>query len=171
MNKDIKIAYFSAEIGISEEIKTYSGGLGILAGDTIKAMADLSVPACAITLLYRNGFFKQKIVNDYQTEEDDTWDYNKLLENTHKQVNVNIYGTKVLINIYKYQQKGITGHSIPIFFLDTNLDENPDWAKELTSKLYLGDRLAQEIILGIGGYRALKELDINQSIEKYTLHS
>ncbi len=89
MEDNIKIAYFSAEIGICERIKTYSGGLGILAGDTIKAMADLSVPVCAVTLLYRNGFFKQKIVDDYQNEIDDIWDYKKILEDTGKFVYVN----------------------------------------------------------------------------------
>ena len=155
---------------IKEEIKTYSGGLGILAGDTIKAMADLSVPSCAITLLYRNGFFKQKIVNDYQIEEDDIWDYKKVLKTTNKKVKINIYNTEIFIEIYKYEYVGVTGHKIPIYFLDTNLDENPDWAKDLTSKLYLGDRLAQEIVLGVGGYKALKELGINEGIEKYHMN-
>lgn len=170
MEDNIKIAYFSAEIGICERIKTYSGGLGILAGDTVKAMADLSVPVCAVTLLYRNGFFKQKIVDDYQNEIDDIWDYKKILEDTGKFVYVNLYNTKVKIQIYKYEYLGISGSKVPIYFLDTNLDENPDWVKDITSRLYLGNRLAQEIVLGIGGYRALKELGLNKTIEKYHMN-
>lgn len=166
---NIKVAYFSAEIGIKEEIKTYSGGLGILAGGTIKAMADLEVPFCAITLLYKYGFFKQKIVNDYQEELNDCWDYKNILIDTKKEIKVNISGTDIYVKIWKYEYTGITGHKIPIYFLDTHLEKNPLWACQLTDNLYQGDRLSQEIILGIGGIRALKELEIN-TIEKYHMN-
>ena len=169
-NKDIKVAYFSAEVGVNEDIKTYSGGLGILAGGTIKAMADLGVPFCAITLLYKFGYFKQKIENDLQVELKDEWDYEKLLEDTGKQVKVNISGVDVLVKIWKYEVQGVKGHKVPIFFLDTNVDSNPDWAVELTNHLYVGDRLSQEIVLGMGGFRALDVLGINKSIEKYHMN-
>ena len=169
MSKDIKVAYFSAEIGIDENIKTYSGGLGILAGGTIMAMADLNVPFCAVTLLYRNGFFKQKIVNGVQEEQDDFWDYKNFLEDTGKQVKVNISGDDVFIKIWKYEKRGVLGHIVPIYFLDTNLDENTEKGKEITDRLYMGDRISQELVLGVGGYRALKELGYN-NIEKYHMN-
>jgi len=162
---NIKIAYFSAEIGIKDKIKIYSGGLGILAGGTIKAMADLETPFCAVSLLYKKGYFKQKInENSWQEELEDYWDYKKILKDTKKEVKVNIKGEDVFIRIWKYEFKGITGHKTPIFLLDTNLEKNSDWAKELTEHLYVGDRLSQEIVLGIGGFRALEKLEINPEI-------
>jgi len=167
---NIKVAYFSAEIGIDEKIKTYSGGLGILAGDTIKAMADLEIPFCAVTMLYRKGFFKQKIEGDIQTEIEDVWDYEKILTDTKVKVKVNINNTDVIIKVWKYEYKGITGHRIPIYFLGTGLNENPDWAKDLTEKLYQGDRLSQEIILGVGGVRALDALGHSKTIQKYHMN-
>lgn len=168
---NIKIAYFSAEIGIDESIKTYSGGLGILAGDTIKAMADLEIPFCAVTLLYKYGFFRQKFdSNNRQIETPDSWDYEKVLVDTNKQIKVNISGEDVFIKIWKYEYRGISGHAIPIYYLDTHLDKNSALAKELTNKLYVGDRLSQEIVLGIGGVRALKELGIFSGIEKFHMN-
>lgn len=167
---NIKIAYFSAEIGLSSDIKTYAGGLGILAGDTIKAMADLEVPFCALTLLYKKGNFKQKInENDLQEELDEEWKPDKFLENTGKSIYVSIDSTPVKINIFQYNYRGISGHIVPIYFLDTHDDENPSWAKELTEHLYVGDRLSQEILLGIGGVRALKALDIT-NISKFHMN-
>ncbi|MCA9460124.1 MAG: alpha-glucan family phosphorylase [Nanoarchaeota archaeon] len=167
----IKVAYFSAEIGIDEKIKTYSGGLGILAGDTIKAMADKKVPFCAVTLLYRHGFFKQKIgINNLQEEFDDDWDYENILEDTKKEIIINILGEDVVIKIWKYEYVGVSGHKIPIYFLDSNLGKNKDWMKDLTKALYVGDRIAQEMILGIGGVRALKELGIYDTIQKFHMN-
>lgn len=166
--EEIKIAYFSAEIGIREDIKTYSGGLGILAGDTIKAMADLGVPFCAITLVNRKGYFRQKIENNKQVELDDNWDYRNILHDTGKKVVVNVAGEDVYIKIWKYEYTGVKGHKVPIFFLDTKLKENSIKGQELTDHLYVGDRLSEEIILGIGGVRALKEIGLN--IEKYHMN-
>lgn len=162
--ENIKYAYFSAEIGIDEQIKTYSGGLGILAGDTIKAMADLNVPFCAVTLLYKKGYFKQKIDNNLQTELDDNWNYLDVLEDLNVVIKVNIYDNPVLVKVYKYEYVGVLGHRVPIFFLDTNVEGNSNWAKDLTDKLYIGERMAQEIILGIGGFRILEALNINPKI-------
>lgn len=170
MNNDsLKIAYFSAEIGIRQDIKTYSGGLGILAGDTIKAMADLEVPSCAVTLLYKYGFLKQKIIDNIQTEEDDPWDFMKILEDTKKFTYVKIYGQDVKVKIWKYEYEGASKSKVPIFFLDTDLHENPQWARPITNKLYQGDRISQEMVLGIGGIRALRALGINK-IEKYHMN-
>ena len=168
--KEPKVAYFCAEIGIKEEIKTYSGGLGILAGDTIKAMADLNVPFCAITLLYKEGFFKQKINDENtQVEYDDPWEYNKILTDTGKQVKITLYETPIIIKIWKYSYKSEVGHEVPIYFLDTHCDENPQWVKELTNNLYMGNRMLQEFILGFGGYEALKELN-HTKIQKYHMN-
>ncbi len=131
-------------------------------------MADLKAPLCAVTLLYKNGYFKQKIEDNYQKELDDVWDYKNILTNTNKKVKVNISGKDVIINIWKHERVGVNGHIVPIFFLDTNLEENEPWARELTDNLYVGDRLSQEIVLGVGGARALKELDIHP--EKYHMN-
>lgn len=164
-----KIAYFTAEVGLNSNIKTYSGGLGILSGDTIKAMADLRVPFCAITLLYKKGFFKQEIVENYQHEEEDNWEFQKYLTDTNKQISVNIVGEDIQIKIWKYEYKGCDGYKVPIYYLDSDLEENPLWAQSITTKLYQGNRLYQEIILGIGGIRALEALGENQ-IEKYHMN-
>ncbi|MFT4244192.1 MAG: alpha-glucan family phosphorylase [Candidatus Woesearchaeota archaeon] len=154
-----KIAYFSAEIGLNELIKTYSGGLGLLAGDTIKAFADLEVPACAVTLLYKQGYFKQKINEEgIQVELADTWRYEDILTKLPNTINVNIYGEDITVSVWMYEYEGVTGHKVPIFFLDTSLEDNSYFAKSLTDHLYVGDRIAQEIVLGIGGVRMLESL-------------
>ena len=132
----IKVAYFSAEVGIDQRVKTYSGGLGILAGDTIKAMADLGVPFCAVTLLYHKGFFKQKIEDDYQREYDDDWNVESLLRDTGKRAQVNIAGENVTIKIWQYDYKGVNGHIVPIYYLDTNIPENSEWIRELSKPVF-----------------------------------
>ena len=166
---NIKVAYFSAEIGIKDKIKTYSGGLGILAGGTIKAMADLKTDFCAVTLLYKKGYFKQKInANGVQEELDDNWDYTKILKDLKIETKVNIKGQDVYVKIWKYDYVGVTGHIVPIYFLDTDSEKNSDWGKELTDHLYVGDRLAQEIVLGVGGFRALEKLEIKP--QKYHMN-
>ncbi len=158
--EEIKVAYFSAEFGINDEIKTYAGGLGILAGDIIKSAADLGFPMCGVTLLYKKGFFKQVINEKNEQEElEDYWDYQTLLEDTNKKVIVNIEKRDVAIKIWIYWVKG-EKIEIPIIFLDTDLPENNTEDREITSRLYIGDRLKQEIILGIGGIRALEKLGI-----------
>jgi len=165
------IAYFSAEIGFDENVKTYSGGLGILAGDTIKAMADLEVPLCAVTLLYKHGYFKQVINHDQQKEEEDNWNFQELLHDTGKTITINIDNTPIIVKIWECGYTGVTGHRVPIYFLDTHLEENPEWAHDLTNYLYVGDRMRQEIVLGIGGVRALRALSYGlDKIEKYHMN-
>jgi len=168
-----KIAYFSMEIGIDENIPTYSGGLGILAGDTIRSCADLNVPTVGITLLSRNGYFYQKIdENGNQIElpiQFDVSNYLKLLPTT---TNVNIENRNVKIRSWYYQVKGVGGYIVPIFFLDTDVDGNSDWDRQLTKYLYGGDekyRLAQEIILGIGGVRMLQAFGYT-TIDRYHMN-
>lgn len=168
MNKP-KVAYFCAEIGLDETIKTYSGGLGILAGDTIKAMADLKVPLCAVTLLYKDGFFKQRINdNNLQEELDDPWEYKTILQDTGIETQITLFETPITIKIWKYEYSSEVGDVVPIYFLDTHCESNPDWAKELTDHLYVGDRMLQELVLGFGGYEALKALE--HPIEKYHMN-
>ena len=154
------VAYFSMEIGIEPEIKTFSGGLGILAGDTLKTAADQDLDFKAVTLLYRNGFFKQIIEDKEQLEQPQAWDYEDILEDTGETVNVNLRGRDIEIKVWKYTWKGVKGE-VDIFFLDTGLESNHVDDRALTSRLYMGGeetRLCQEAILGIGGVRALDEL-------------
>ncbi|KYK27004.1 alpha-glucan phosphorylase [Thermoplasmatales archaeon SG8-52-1] len=168
-----KIAYFSMEIGIDEHIPTYSGGLGILAGDTIKSCADLNVPVVGITLLSENGYFYQKIdENGNQIEMPIKFiasDFLTLLPTT---TNVTIEGREVKIRVWFYPVKGISDFIVPVFFLDTNLEENSEWDRTLTKELYGGDnryRLAQEIVLGIGGVRILQALGY-KTIDRYHMN-
>lgn len=168
-----KIAYFSMEIGIDEHIPTYSGGLGILAGDTLKSCADLNVPMVGMTLLSENGYFYQKLDDEgNQIElpiEFAVSDYLKLLPS---KCNVTIEDRKVKLHIWYYQIIGINGYIVPVFFLDSNVEGNSEWDKSITKYLYGGDnryRLAQEIVLGIGGVRMLQALGYG-TIDKYHMN-
>lgn len=170
---DRKIAYFSMEIGIESSVPTYSGGLGVLAGDTIRSFADLSVPAIAVTLLYQKGYFYQKLDSDgHQTELPYQWNPSDTLELLPHKVSVIIENRPVLIQAWRYQIKGITGYSVPVLFLDTNLAENSEKDRHLTEFLYGGDeryRLCQEVVLGIGGVRFLQEANYT-GITKYHMN-
>ncbi len=168
-----KIAYFSMEIGIDEHIPTYSGGLGVLAGDTIKSCADLNVPIVGVTLLSEKGYFYQKLDKEGNQRElpinFSVPDFLKLLPT---KTNIKIENRDVKIQVWLYQYKGLNGYIIPVFFLDSNIDGNDNWDRNLTKYLYGGDnryRLAQEIILGVGGVRILKELGYN-TIDKYHMN-
>ncbi len=168
-----KIAYLSMEIGIDEHIPTYSGGLGILAGDTIKSCADLNVPIVGVTLLCENGYFYQKIdENGNQIELPIQFAVSDLLELLPSTTSVTIEGREVKLRVWYYQFKGINGYVVPVFFLDSNIEGNDVWDRELTKHLYGGDnkyRLAQEIILGIGGIRMLQALGY-KTIDKYHMN-
>lgn len=161
-DKKRNAAYFSMEIGINKNIHTYSGGLGVLAGDTLKSAADLELPMLGVTLLHRKGFLRQKVDdNGGQLEEEDPWNIEEYLNPLDKEVNVNVQGRNVKVKAWQYDLKGITDEIIPIIFLDTNVEGNSDYDKSLTDRLYGGDqfyRLCQEVILGIGGVKMLTEL-------------
>jgi len=164
------VAYFSMEIGIEDEVKTFSGGLGVLAGDTLKAAADHDLDFTAVTLLYRNGYFKQVIEDKQQREEPEDWNYQEILEDTGKQVSVKLRGREVQVKIWEYSYEGVDG-SVNIYFLDTGLESNEEEDRKLTSQLYMGGdeiRLAQEAVLGIAGTRALGEL--GKSIDYYHMN-
>ncbi|MFC1703918.1 alpha-glucan family phosphorylase [Candidatus Omnitrophota bacterium] len=164
--KEKRIAYFSMEIGIHPNIRTYSGGLGILAGDTIKSCADLNVPVVAVSLLYKKGYFFQKLGEDgSQHEFPYEWNPRKLLTPLKKEVTVTIENRPVVIRAWLYRVKGAGGYIIPVIFLDTDIEQNSECDRNLSHYLYGGDkryRLAQEIILGIGGVRMLKELGFHR---------
>jgi starch phosphorylase len=156
------VAYFSMEIGITDEIKTYAGGLGILAGDTLKTAADMGVNMVGVTLLYSRGYFKQVIgENGEQIETADEWDYSKLLQKTNVRIPVLLANETIYIDVYKYDVKGIAGHVVPVYFLFTDIPENSDQVRYASYNLYTpfeNTRLIQEVILGIGGVKALQAL-------------
>lgn len=173
MKKDRKIAYFSMEICVDARIPTYSGGLGILAGDMLRSSADLGVPLLGVTLLYKKGYLHQKIGKEgIQQELPEEWnpqDYMQLLPN---KILIEIEGRKVWVQAWNFCIEGLDNHCVPVFFLDTDLPENNVYDRSLSDFLYGGDkryRLAQEIVLGIGGIRMLRELGFN-SVSKYHMN-
>jgi len=172
-NADRKIAYFSMEIGFDSNIPTYSGGLGVLAGDTLKSCADLHVPTVAVTLLSEKGYFHQEMDEEgNQKELPEQWNKEEVLEKLHEKVVVSISGRDVVVQAWMYSLKGITGFEVPIIFLDTNVPENSDYDRTITQHLYQGDngyRIAQEIVLGIAGSKFLSDLGFSE-IEKFHLN-
>ncbi len=168
-----RVAYFSMEIGIDERMHTYSGGLGVLAGDTLKSAADLEIPMVAVTLLHRYGYFKQVLLPDgQQHEQPDPWPIEEFLTKEDVKVSVRIEGRMVHIRAWRYDVIGITGYVVPVYFLDTYLEENADYDRKLTDFLYGGDekyRLCQEVVLGIGGVRILRALGYD-NIESFHMN-
>jgi starch phosphorylase len=132
-NSDRSVAYFSMEIGIDERVCTYSGGLGILAGDTIRSAADLRVPMVAITLLYRRGYFRQKLEQDgWQVEEPAAWGVEELLQECSQRTSALVEGRTVHLRAWRYDVMGVGGFTVPIYFVDADLPENSDWDRGLT---------------------------------------
>jgi starch phosphorylase len=156
------IAYFSMEVGLDSALPTYSGGLGILAGDTLRAAADLGLPMIGVTLLHRKGYFRQSLDTDgNQIESPAEWDFEEVLEPMVPRAFVPISGRAVMVRAWRYILRGVFGHTVPVFFLDTGLKENEPWEQSLTDTLYDGDirrRLCQEIVLGMGGIAMLQAL-------------
>jgi starch phosphorylase len=168
-----KIAYFSMEIGLRDEIPTYSGGLGVLAGDTVKSAADLCLPFVAVTLISRKGYFLQEIdAKGHQIERPAVWDPSRLLKKSTEKVSVTIEGRKVYIQAWVYFVESPRGGSrVPVIYLDTDLPENSSEDRTLTDHLYGGEesyRIKQEMVLGIGGVRMLKKLGFQ--IKKYHMN-
>ncbi|MDR3567420.1 MAG: alpha-glucan family phosphorylase [Syntrophobacteraceae bacterium] len=165
----MKIAYFSMEIGLNENIPTYSGGLGILAGDHIKSAADLNIPLVAVTLLYKRGYFIQNI-NPFGQQEEmyPYFDPRAFMEPLPFKVTVRLDGRDVQVGVWKHNVTGLhsgNGPSrVPVYFLDTDLADNAPADRLITQYLYGGDqhtRISQEAVLGIGGYLAFKRLEPN----------
>ncbi len=161
------------EIGLEAGMPTYSGGLGILAGDTIRAAADLKVPMVAVTLLYRKGYFYQRLdASGWQKEEPVGWVVDDFLEEMPQRASVTLEGRTVQLRSWKYEVPGIEGFKVPVYFLDADLPENSEWDRTLTHFLYGGDqryRLCQEVILGIGGIKMLRALG-HENIERFHMN-
>ena len=155
-------AYFSAEIGFSTDIPTYSGGLGVLAGDHLKAAADLELPMVGVTLSYREGYFRQHVGADgWQTESYPAFIPEPLLERLPQQVEIKLNGRQVRLAIWRAWVIGHTGYRLPVLLLDTDLPENAPEDRNITHRLYGGGgehRLLQEAVLGFGGVEAIRLL-------------
>jgi starch phosphorylase len=160
------IAYFSMEIGLDTAIPTYSGGLGVLAGDTLRAAADLGLPMVAVTLLHRRGYFHQHLdALGSQSESPVLWIPEEVLEPMQPRVTIAMEGRPVQVSAWRYVVRGVFGHTVPVYLLDTFLEENHPWDRALTDHLYGGDghyRLCQEAVLGLGGVRMLRALGYDQ---------
>ncbi len=173
MASSVSIAYFSMEVGLQSAVPTYAGGLGILAGDTLRAAADAGIPMVGISLLSRKGYFRQQFDDSgWQTESPINWPINDYLQLQEPRVEVDIEDRKVTIRTWRYDIQGIDGSVVPVFLLDTNVDTNMDYDRNLTEYLYGGDdqyRLCQEIILGIGGIKILRALGYND-INRYHMN-
>lgn len=156
------VAYFSMEIAIQPEMPTYSGGLGVLAGDTIRAAAEFNVPMVAVSLVYRQGYFFQRVDGSgWQHEEPVRWNLKDFLEQSPARASVTIEGRDVHLRTWRYEVTGTRGHTVPVYLLDADLPENSDFDRTLTHWLYGGDehyRFCQETVLGIGGVRMLRAL-------------
>ena len=157
-----KLAYFSMEVGVDPSIPTYSGGLGVLAGDTLRQAADLHVPMVGVTLLQRRGYLQQKLDSaGNQSESPTMWRPEDRLELRQQRASIQLEGREVTIRIWCHLIEGVTGHTIPLYFLDTDVEGNDAWDRSLTGQLYGGDeryRLCQEVVLGVGGLAALRAL-------------
>jgi starch phosphorylase len=167
-----KIAYFSMEIGMQSDMHTYSGGLGVLAGDVIRSSADLRLPLVAVTLISKKGYLKQKLTLDgWQTESSEEWNPSEFMKLLPATATVKIEGREVKVGVWVYEQESLTGGTIPVLFLTTDVEGNNQEDRRITDFLY-GDgekyRLMQEIVLGIGGLRILEALKIN--VKKYHMN-
>ena len=173
MNTEPRVAYFSMEIAVDPDVPTYSGGLGMLAGDTIRSAADLHVPMVAITLLARGGYFFQRLDTEgRQTEEPVHWVVDDFLVDTGVTTSVMIEGREVTIKAWRYDVTADDGISVPVYFLDADLPQNANEDRVLTDRLYGGNlkyRLCQETLLGIGGVRMLRALGFD-AIQRFHMN-
>lgn len=150
------------EVGLDPAMPTYSGGLGVLAGDTLRASADLGIPMVGVTLLHRKGYFCQHLDGQgNQSENPCDWNPREFLEPLQPRISVSIEGREVKVRAWRSFVVGVSGHTVPLYFLDTDLPENSSWDRTLTDHLYGGDqhyRLCQEVVLGLGGVIMLRAL-------------
>src|SRR5580693_5206645 len=160
------VGYFSMEIALENAMPSYSGGLGVLAGDTVRAAADIKLPMVAVSLLYRKGYFTQRLAEDgTQTEEPAVWRVEDFLKEEAARVSVPLENRRVELRAWRYDVKGVRGFEVPVYFLDADLPDNQETDRALTGQLYGGDayyRLCQEVLLGIGGVRILRALGYNE---------
>ncbi len=173
MNSTPRIAYFSMEVALQPEMPTYSGGLGMLAGDHLRSAADLEVPLIGITLLHRQGYFHQRIdAQGRQREESCPWNVGRYARELPARTVIHIEGRRVALRAWQYDVHGPASFVVPVLLLDTDLPENSEWDRHLTDRLYGGDtyyRFCQEVVLGIGGVRMLRALGFN-AVQRYHMN-
>ncbi len=162
----LTFAYFSMEFATDPAMPTYSGGLGILAGDTMRAVADLGLSAAGVTLLHRKGYFRQHLDKEgNQSDSDADWSPGEFLELLPPRILVTIAGRQVQVQAWRYLVRGEFGNAVPVYFLDTAIPENIPWDQSLTDRLYGSDdryRLCQEAVLGLGGVAMLRALGYHE---------
>jgi len=167
-----RIAYFSMEIALRSEMRTYSGGLGVLAGDTMRSAADLGLPMVFVTLASRQGYLHQEIAPDgHQIDHADPWEPSDWATALPEVRAATIEGREIWIRPWLYEWISRRGAKIPVILLDTNVERNDARDRSITDRLYGGDeayRLKQEIVLGIGGERVLRALGFK--VETYHLN-
>lgn len=173
MLESISIAYFSMEIALESAIPTYSGGLGVLAGDTLRSAADAGIAMAGLTLLSRKGYFRQRLdENGWQQEQAAYWPVDNYLLPLNVQATIQIEDRDVKVRAWRYDIKGNKNQIVPIILLDTDIESNTEYDRTLTDSLYGGDdyyRLCQEVVLGIGGIRILRALACQQ-IQRYHMN-
>src|SRR5262249_19307460 len=156
------IAYFSMEIALENAMPSYSGGLGVFAGDTISAAPDFRLPIVALSLLDRKGYFTQRLAEDgQQTEEPVEWRAEDFLTEEPARASVPIENRRLELRCWRYSAKGVHGFEIPVYFLDADLPSNTEFDRNLTGSLYGGDsyyRLCQEVLLRVAGVLILLSL-------------
>jgi len=167
-----RVAYFSMEIALRPDVPTYAGGLGVLAGDTVRSAADLEIPLVAVTLVSRSGYFRQELdAHGRQIEHPEPWDPAQHATRLSAGVAVPIEGRDVWVSAWLYVVAGRTGGEVPVIMLDTDLPFNTREDRGITDRLYGGDaiyRLKQETVLGIAGFRILRALGFD--IRKYHMN-
>lgn len=167
---NVRVAYFSAEFGLHESVPNYSGGLGILSGDHLKSASDLGIPLVAVGLLYQQGYFRQYLnVDGWQQErypENDFYtmpcELQRGADGRPIRIQIEYPNRQAAAQVWKVQ----VGR-LPLYLLDTNIDENNSDDRQITAQLYGGDqdvRIRQELLLGVGGLRALRALGIEPTV-------
>ncbi len=173
MSSEPRVAYLSMEIALHPEVPSYSGGLGVLAGDTVRSFADLGLRAVAVTLAHRKGYFSQSLdERGRQSEEPVDWDLSEYLQAMEPRVEIRIEGRPVCLRAWRFRVLGQGGSHVPAYLLDTDLPENAEQDRRLTDTLYGGDehyRLCQEVVLGVGGIRMLRALGYG-NIDRFHLN-
>ncbi len=174
LKSSTKVAYISMEIAVDSNIPTYSGGLGVLSGDTVRAAADLELPMVGLCLCYSSGYFYQFFnENGEQKEKEIEWNFFYEFEKIENPIKIKIEDKEVLVSAWLYRVIGQSGHILPIYLLTTDIEGNEDWMKKMTGSLYDStsrwNRIVQEMILGIGGVKLLNSQGYN-NIETYHLN-
>ena len=174
LKEETKVAYISMEIAIDSNIPTYSGGLGVLSGDTVRSAADLEIPMVGICLCYSAGYFYQ-LFNERgeQKEKEIEWSFFYEFDKVEKPISVQIEDKEIKVSAWLYKEIGQSGHVLPIYLLTTDVEGNELWMKRMTGSLYDStsrwNRIVQEIILGMGGVKLLKSLGYN-NIKTYHIN-